>query len=497
MKKFRGTLVVLALLIGALLFVVLIEKPVEDDPNAAQEIALFDFEKQDLVRARVSRPCTAEELAQLECEGLDVVTLLETDEGWIIEETGFRASKSMVNRFKHQLHDLVARATVVADADDPALYGLGSEQRAEVELRFRDGSEQGFYGGDPNPSGVSYYLQPNPGDAVYTVKKSAVDFLFQDFSKFREARFAGFNSKDVDRLKAELPDGRVLELQRVGESRWVMLQPLQMNVSTDKARSLLGRVAVLKADRFVEDLGASGGDLSPYGLDEPRARITVSFGTRAPLTLLVGDTVPDGADPAMAWMMVSTDRTVYTAKEAFLEDYLVDPAELRDFTLVELDDEDIVEIEVEMLRHPDEPELNDVVPLSKPGDRWMWFDGTPVPGSTPKRVASRVASLKADEFVDGPLSRFGLDQPMARVRVSDDQGVSATLLLGDQAPSGLGIEDREIRRVYAVVEGSEQVVIVDWSVVSVLEDAVREQRRKKKNEAEKAERRELIDEGGE
>ncbi len=150
-----------------------------------------------------------------------------------------------------------------------------------------------------------------------------------------------------------------------------------------------------------------------------------------------------------------------------------------------------------MLRHPDEPVLNDVVPLSKPGDRWMWFDGTPVPGSTPKRVASRVASLKADEFVDGPLSRFGLDQPMARVRVSDDQGVSATLLLGDQAPSGLGIEDREIRRVYAVVEGSEQVVIVDWSVVSVLEDAVREQRRKKKNEAEKAERRELIDEGGE
>ena len=479
MKTFKGTLLVAVALVAVVLFVVFVEKPVEDTVDV-EDRPIFTFEKQDLVQARVTRP-----------DG-SVITLVEQPTGWIIEETGFRASKSMVNRVKHQLHDLTARAVVVEDPEDPALYGLGASQRVHVALTFRDGGQQEFYGGDPNPSAVSYYIQPLPEGVIYTVKKSAVDYYVLDFDDFRERRFAGFNSKDADSIQAALPEGGTLKLQRTGETTWVMRAPLEMDVALDDARSLLGRIAVLKASEFVADL-EEGQDTSEWGLAEPRAQITISFGTRAPLTLQVGDRVPGDADPPLAYMTVLGDGTVYTAKDAFLDDFVKDPEEFRNRRIGSLDDQDVVSLHVQLLEHESE-DMVDEVPLAKKGDVWMWWDDTPVPGSTPRRLASRVTSLEAQEFYDSPgrLAQYGLDTPVARVTAKDDLGEGFTLLLGD-AGEPLETEDRPIQRIYAMVEGQQGVVLIDESVLSVVEDSVREQRRKKKKEAEKAERRELIE----
>ena len=164
----------------------------------------------------------------------------------VIDETGKVASKTQVNRTRHQLHDLVARASVVENPDSPSLYGLGDKQAVRVTLRFRDGTEESFLAGDPNPSGVSYYMQREGDPAIYTVKKSAVDYFSLDLEDFRERRFAGFNAKDVDRLHAQLPD-QTLTIQRTGEKQWEMVAPNPgMAVSLDKARALLGRISVLK-----------------------------------------------------------------------------------------------------------------------------------------------------------------------------------------------------------------------------------------------------------
>lgn len=481
MKTFRGTLLVAVALLAVVLFVVFVEKPPEEveDPDRA----IYVFEKQDLVRAHVIRADGSE------------ITLSETDTGWVIEETGFRASKSMVNRVKHQLHDLTARAQVVEETKDPALYGLGESQRVHVTLTMRDGSEISFYGGDPNPSAVSYYIQPLPGDTVYTVKKSAVDYYSLDFDDFRERRFAGFNSKDADQIDAHLPEGRVLKLQRTGEKRWVMLEPVELEVSLDAARSLLGRVGALKASDFEAN---APDDLAAYGLASPRARITIAFGTREPMELWVGDRVPDDSDPPLAYMMLAGDSTVYTAKDQMLEDFLVEPQELRDTRVVELEEDDVVRVIAIMNRSDDDNAiLGEEVVLTKVGDVWQWWDGTPVPGSTPRRLASRVTSLEAEEFVDDApksLAKYGLDEPAARVVAFDDVGNTKAVLVGDEGPARVGFEDREVRRLYVMLEGEPSVYLVDHSLLGVLEDALREQRRKKKKVAETQERRELIEE---
>jgi len=481
LKAFKGTAAVAVLLIAALAAVKFIEKPVEEAPIEDLERTLFDFEKQDLVKTVVTRP-----------DG-ETLTLIEQDDGWILEETGFRASKSMVNRVKHQLHDLTARAQVIEEADDPALYGLG-ESSIHVELSFRDGRVESFRAGDPNPSSVSYYIQPDGDSAIFTVKKSAVDYYSLSLDEFRERRFAGFNSKDADRIAADLPEGRRLELQRIGEKSWQMIAPREMPVSLDEARSLLGRVAVLKAVDFVAD---QPDDLSPWGLDEPRARITISFGTREPLTLLVGAEVQGDEDPSLSHMLVVGEDVVYTAKDQFLDDYIVDPDDLRDRSFMDLADEAVVEVLGTLHRSAKEPKLVGEVPLKKLGDVWTWYDGKPVPGSTPRRLAERAASVDAEEFVDGAssLKPYGLDEPMATIRLVTDTGIERVLLLGDAAESRTLVdEEREIPRLYAKRADIDTVYVVDEGVLNVLHDALREQNRKLKNDAEKEVRRERLDE---
>lgn len=488
MKAFRGTILAAVALLAVLALVKVFDpSPPPTNKRGDLERPLFTFEKQELVRIVVERP-----------DGV-TVALKETPSGWIIEDSGFTASRTMVNRVKHQLHDLTARAMVVETTDDLALYGLG-KQAITVTLTLRDGREIKLRAGDPNPSAVSYYIQPLPGDAIYTVKKSAVDYYSLSLEEFRERRFASFETKDVASLEAELEGGRRLKIQRAGEQSWDMLEPTAMAINADDAKSLLGRVTILKAQRFVEDLPETGGDLAKYGLDAPRARITLTFGGRDPLTLRVGARVPDSTpDEPLAYMLIEGDRTVYAAREALLEDFNADTASFRLRRFSRMEGLEVTQISATMHRpadgQPDDP--TGLVTLKSVTDVWQWGDGQPVSGSTPRRLAMRAAGLDAEEFVDdspSSLTPYGLDDPLATITLTDLGGRTITLLIGKEGPAREQEgEERPIPRVYAKLADEAPVYLVERSVLEVLEDALREQSRKSDKDVDKAQRREAID----
>ena len=99
MQAFKGTLIAAALL-AVVYVLVQVLAPEPEVVEEAEKVALFTFEKQDLIRVEIKRP-------------EDSLILVETDDGWLVEGPDFRAGKSMVNRVKHQLHDLTSRATVI------------------------------------------------------------------------------------------------------------------------------------------------------------------------------------------------------------------------------------------------------------------------------------------------------------------------------------------------------------------------------------------------
>lgn len=487
MKPFRSTLFALAallLLIAGYFFL----KPVELTPlqrkaelKKVEGVALFTFEKADLLRIDVTRP-----------DG--TITLVERPDSWWIEGTEMRASRQMVNRVKHQLHDLVSRASVVDDADEGALYGLGPNA-IHVKLTLRDGKILDFDAGDPNPSGVSFYIQRTGDDAIFTVKKSAVDYYSLELNEFRERRFASFDTKDVDGIAAVLPGGKRLKIQRTGERYWELLEPVSFAAADMEVRGLLGRVSAMKAIRFVE---GSPEEVDVFGLAAPRAIITITFsGGREPLGLELGKASgeKDGEYP-LAYARLVGEPFVYLVRDVFLDDYLRDPSEFRLRQFARMDQNKLTSLTSEFFPvDPDDAALAGTVSVLHAADEWQWKDGVIVPGSTPRRVAGRAADIESDAFVTstGTDAEFGFDHPMARVAMVDADGRTATIVLGKLATPKVDEEGREHIRWYARHTAYPEVYIVEGGLIDVLKDLHREHGRHARGEAEEEERKARID----
>ncbi len=484
MKSFRGTLLALLALLGLVGTWVAV-RPHQLTPaerKAAlkeQDKPIFVFEKANLARVEVTRP-----------EG--VIVLVEREDGWWIEGDELRASRSMVNRVKHQLHDLVARATVVDGEADDALYGLGAST-IHVKLTFRDGSTEQFDAGDPNPSGVSFYIRRTGDSVVYTVKKSAVDYYSLSLAEFRERRFASFDSKDVDALTAALPEGRKLAFQRTGEHAWDLLEPEGFAANDSEVRGLLGRVSALKAQSFVTD---DAGDIAKYGLDAPRASITIRFSGRDPLTLLLGATTGEkDGEYALAYVKLADEPTVYIARDGLLEDYMADLGTFRLKRFARMDPNTLASLVTTFAGDERDADLTGTVTVRMEADRWLWEDGVPAAGSTPKRLATRAANVQADEFVAVAASdgAYGFDQPLARIVLTDRSGEARTILVGAAAAPEIGAEGEERARYYARALEYPEVYIIDAGLIDVVKDLLREHNRKATGDDEKSGRRERIE----
>ena len=499
MKAFRGTLIAagLLLLTGA---VFLVARPEALAPKTTEPTRLFTFEKQELVRVEVRRP-----------DGSAVV-LAETGGEWRIEGTDFVAGRSMVNRVKHQIHDLTARASVVESPQQPELYGLGASA-VRVTLKLRDGRELAFEAGDPNPTAVSYYIRPLPGDAVYTVKKAAVDYYSLTLDEFRERRFASFDSDDVAGITAKttLPGApALLQIDRTGDHQWELRAPTEMAANDDQVRRLLGRVSALKAQSFLalpKDEAAA--KITAYGFDQPRVDLSLRFNSRGPLRLLVGNDAPaDGNEGELAYMMlvpepsdgsgaggaIAYDDTVYVARRGLLDELRQDPSAMRNRRVVRMSAAEVVAVDA-TLRAREGETLAGTHGLRFLAEQWVWRDGVPVSGSTPERVATTVAEIEVEEFIEGEgatKANFGLEDPIATVTLTDRAGDTRTLSLGALGPPEEGPEGQPRQRRYARIFGADPVYLVDDRVMRVVDDLVREGNRKAEKDAEKAARLERI-----
>ena len=491
MKAFRGTLLALValVLVAAVVYMV---KPPSSGEAQSDAVRLFSFEKHELVRISVVQP------------GSEPIVLSEEDGQWRIEGTDKVASRSMVNRAKHQIHDLEARADL-DDHNDLERYGLGSLATA-VTLTLREGEELRFGVGHPNPTNVSYYIQPE-GDHPYTVKKSASDFwllLLTDPKLARENRFATFDSKDAAGISATLSDpalygddGLLLELALVGDQAWEMRSPEEMAANTDRVKRLLGRVSALKA-RDIIDVPAAQLEAkkTEYGLDTPQADITIRFGSRDPLHLLVGDAAPsDNRHEALAYMWLESEPdTVYVARSGMLEEFGKDPAELRNRRVVQMKSGDVVAVDVELAVEEDD-ELEGRAGVRYLAEQWVWEDGVPVNGSTPSRAAKALADLEVDAFIDdepGDLSAYGLNPPVARAVLTDRDENERVVLIGGEGEPLVDGDGRERMRRYVSIEGDASVYLVSDHALKVIKDMVRERNRKAEKDAARAENRELI-----
>jgi hypothetical protein len=418
MKRFQGAIVALTL------FLVVFGLWWWTAPQVVNEDytpTLFTCEKPDVVRVRIERPDRTLELVQ-------------ADGRWSLAGLPWRPSRSMVRRIAHQICNLKARARVVDAPSRPEEYGLGSSG-IRVTIGLKDGREIAFLAGDPNPTGVSYYVQPLPAGQVFIVQKAAMDYYDLTLEEFRERKFAVVDADDARAIDAEI-DGQHLRFERLPDGPdtpkagdWRMTQPASWSAGLDAVRTMLGRLGSAKAESFVED---EPKDLSKYGLDKPKHRLVVTHGSGETVSVRVGAPVPGGAvdGVALSYVYREEDDAVYASKTQFLEAYQRPLVAFRNPEIIDAHDWDLTEFTVSY--------QDKVLALTRTADGWRWPDQAPVSGSTPSRLAGSIAEIDALAFHEVAVPAAGLDRPFATFKLKL-AAREVSLVVGAEVPGSASL----------------------------------------------------------
>jgi len=105
----------------------------------------------------------------------------------------------------------------------------------------------------------------------------------------QQSKFLSIPREEISEVKLQR-DGAVITCRREGQT-WKVTEPAGTKVTADLVASF---VENLTPEKEVEVIEQAAKDLSPYGLDQPRATVTVK-GKNLAATVLLGDHNPTGS----------------------------------------------------------------------------------------------------------------------------------------------------------------------------------------------------------
>lgn len=465
MKRFYGTIAafVVLVLVGG---VYLLNQGSKGDAEELQP-EIFQFEAEQLVGIKVVRP---DQTIEVKKEGVD----------WKMVGHPWRPSASMIRRVSHQLHDLTARAVVAEVAGDFKEYGLG-DGSIQVTLVLQDGSSISFEAGDPNPTSVSWYLRPMPGNDVFVVKKSAIDYFRLDLAHFREKRVSSIDANEAQQVVARIGD-RTLEVVKTGTKSWEMRQPVMQRADRQKVRTMLGRTGALKALEFVADAPDS---LEPWGLANPPNEIEITLSGDRVIPLSVGAPF-EKKGQIVVYVHRKDEDAVYLVKGGFLDAFQKPIGEYKDTIVFGHREWNVSKLETEF-------EGKNVAIHQSTGG-WRWPDDSPISGSTGQRFGELVTEVKALRFLDAAPKGTEFGSKEGTIQFTDGED-TFVLKLGPRWEIPPENEhQRAERKQYLQVEGHESIYEIEWGLSEVLRDLHREYGRKLERDAEKRLHLEAADE---
>jgi len=130
---------------------------------------------------------------------------------------------------------------------------------------------------------TTYYTRSSQSPTIYLVKEEDIDKLKKTPFDLRDKVLISYNPNDLETLTIKLPEEEPIVIRKSGDN-WVIKKPKKFRSKQQEAGSLVWEVTSVKMERIVEE---SHSDLSPYGLEPPKAEISFQLKKGAPLPLLL------------------------------------------------------------------------------------------------------------------------------------------------------------------------------------------------------------------
>jgi len=167
--------------------------------------------------------------------------------------------------------------------------------------------------------------------SVFLVQEHLLEDLQVTLADLRDRQMLPLSPDDVLRVEVETASGLV-DLIRQGEG-WKMVQPYHGPANAQAVGNLLSKINDLEAESFQD----SGGPAGMFGLDRPKATITLhQVGRKDKLRLLIGAESPSGE---MTFLRCGPDGVIGAVKTTEVKKLLADPAGYFDTTMIDLPEE--------------------------------------------------------------------------------------------------------------------------------------------------------------
>jgi uncharacterized protein DUF4340 len=243
-----------------------------------------------------------------------------------------------------------------------------------------------------------------------------------------KSRPIAFERADLKSIRLKNGQGEVA-LEKSGEA-WKIVEPLAVDTDKDAVESLISSVESARVDRRL----APAADLKAYGLDPPKASLTLGLAKGANLapTLAIGDGSPVGGS-FFALLPGGKDLAVVSSTLGDLTKK--DLLGLRDKSLLALDPWKVKKLRIERGREN--------ILLEKPDDGWKLQQPIECPADGPAitDLLSALERLRATSFESekpaaGDLRKRALDPPTVRLTLlQEGWDVEKTVLFG-RTPDG-------------------------------------------------------------
>lgn len=215
------------------------------------------------------------------------ITLEKKEDQWeLTEPTKTKADNWEVDSLAMALQETKAEGFIDRPQRPDAWYGFDRPQ-LEISL-WLEGEEASpkVVIGTQEEGKTTHYARSSQTPTIYLVKEEDIDKLKKTPFDLRDKVLISYSPTDLDSLTLNLPDEEPIVISKSGD-RWVIKKPRKYRSKQSEAEDLVWQLNSVKMERIADE---SPSDLSPYGLEPPKAELSIQLKKGDPLpTLLLGN----------------------------------------------------------------------------------------------------------------------------------------------------------------------------------------------------------------
>ncbi len=283
MKNLTQTFILLGVGLALAAYIFIFERGPVKDSSAKKDKVFANFVADDVQDIEVEYGSNT--LAASQTQGKPNLSLKKDEKGiWqITQPVQLKADETIVRQSLTSLGQMDPD-DVMKTPGNLSDYGL-THPSAKITFISKGKAPDVLWVGDKTINSADYYCMNPASKILYLIQPYVPEGFLKTPNEFREHALIKTDQVTAQKIEVDY-HGKTMVLAKDDKNAWNIEKPIQEKADPAKVRDLLNQINTTKVAEFVDDNPKS---LAPYGLNSPKASITIWPADHTPpTTILLG-----------------------------------------------------------------------------------------------------------------------------------------------------------------------------------------------------------------